>query len=121
MNKVAVGFGCAVVFATGNGLIPASAQEQQYVISTIAGGGRPPTLITPARGVDLELGGIHDITADKTGSVYTGVGNSVFKLDQNGIVTHFAGTPARGNLVVVPPGTTTSQFGRWRTRSGRSP
>ncbi len=79
------------------GLFPASAQQQQYVISTIPAA-QPPALSTPVRGTDLSLGPINYLTADEAGNVYYSFGNSVFKLDSNGLVTHCAGGASGDNL-----------------------
>ena len=71
------------------------AAGQQYTISTIAGGGSALPA-TPARGVDYPIGSVYDVATDSAGDVYFPVGSSIFKLDQNGIVTRIAGTGRQG-------------------------
>jgi uncharacterized protein (TIGR03437 family) len=98
--------------------VPAWAQ-QQYIISTIAGGG--PPLVTPARGLDLQIGAVYNIATDVAGNVYFPTANSVVELDQNGIVTRIAGTshqgysgdggPAVGAQLSQPSGVTVDSAG----------
>ena len=67
---------------------------QQYVISTVAGGG-PPSM--PASGVAGPIGTPQRVaTCDAAGSVYFTSFNSVFKLDQSGILTRVAGISKLG-------------------------
>jgi sugar lactone lactonase YvrE len=70
------------------------AQAQQYVISTYAGGPRPPGANTS--------GGAGSLATDTSGNLYF-AGNfssnpcvCVFKLDPNGVLTRIAGSPQRG-------------------------
>ncbi|HYI94023.1 MAG TPA: hypothetical protein VEX68_10805, partial [Bryobacteraceae bacterium] len=66
---------------------------QQYVISTVAGGG-PPSM--PASGVAGPIGTPQRVATDAAGSVYFTSLNSVFKLDQRGILTRVAGISKLG-------------------------
>ncbi len=68
--------------------------QQQYAISTIAGGG--PALVTPARALDLQIGSVYNIAADPAGNVYFPFAFCVVKLDHNGVVTRIAGTSHQG-------------------------
>src|ERR1700689_1020606 len=72
------------------GFTLATAGAQQYTISTIAGGGAP--VATPSPGVALWIGAVSNLATDPAGNVYFPTGNSILKLDQNGIVTSIAGT-----------------------------
>ena len=67
---------------------------QQYSISTIAGGGAPPTGV-PALGVPVPISG--GMAASAAGDVYFASGNAVLKVDTKGILTRFAGTGRYGN------------------------
>src|SRR6195256_4787294 len=71
----------------------ASAQGQQYVISTYAGGVPPPT---PAPGLNMAIGRVQSVVADAAGNTYFISLNCVFKLDQNGVVTRIAGNARAG-------------------------
>ena len=51
---------------------------------------------TPANGLDFPVGSVDNLAADPAGNLYFSVGNSVFKLDQNGIVNRIAGTSRAG-------------------------
>ena len=98
-----------------------TAHGQQYLISTIAGGGVAPLLKTPARGVDLPIGAVYNIATDAAGNAYFPSGHSIFKLDQNGIVTSVAGTshagysgdggPATNAQLIYPGGVTVDSTG----------
>lgn len=85
LNRLAL-----VLTVAAAGLFPASAQPQQYVISTL-GGGQRSTLSTPARGTDLWVGPVSYLALDPAGNLYFSYASAVFKLDSTGIVTHFAG------------------------------
>ena len=65
---------------------------QQYVISTNAGGGPPPTPIPGSKLAILPQG----LAADASGNVYFLSSNCVFKLDPNGIVSRVAGNSRPG-------------------------
>ena len=70
------------------------AQNQQYVISTYAGGGALPTRVP---GNSLPIGGSAlALTGDAAGNVYFTSMNSVFKLDPHGIATRIAGNGRQG-------------------------
>jgi hypothetical protein len=75
-------------------LAPAAAQ--QYTISTIAGGGGGAALATPSRGVNLFIGAVHTLATDAAGNLYFAAASSIYKLDQNGIVTRVAGASPSG-------------------------
>lgn len=62
---------------------------QQYTISTIAGGGVPPSGV-PALSVRLPVSGAFNFSA--SGDLYFSSGNSVMKVDAKGILTRVAGT-----------------------------
>jgi hypothetical protein len=72
---------------------------QQYVISTIAGGAPPPT---PAPAVSVSIGGPQGVAVDAAGNAYFTSSNSIFKLDQSGVLTRVAGNSRYG------------YSGRWR-------
>src|SRR5215813_982973 len=66
---------------------------QQYVISTFAGGGPPPS---PVPGRSTGIGLPSSVIADASGNIYfTGL-HCVFKLDRNGTQTLIAGTARSG-------------------------
>jgi sugar lactone lactonase YvrE len=73
--------------------IAVQGESQEYVISTIAGGGPPPT---PVPGVNMSLGFLQSVAADSMGNTYFVDSNCVFRLDQNGIVTRIAGNGQLG-------------------------
>src|SRR5262249_16929764 len=66
---------------------------QQYTISTFAGGGVPPSSV-PATSISLPITG--GVATDNAGSAYFISGNSVVKVDANGILTPCAGTGKLG-------------------------
>ena len=68
-------------------------QAQEYVISTFAGGAPPPT---PVLGVNMGIGSFQSVAADAVGNAYFIGSHSVFKLDQNGVVTRIAGNGRDG-------------------------
>lgn len=75
-------------------LTPCSfAFAQQYVISTIAGGGPP---YTPAVGVNVSIGQPLRVAADSSGNIYFSSSNSVFRLDAGGTLTLVAGNSKPG-------------------------
>jgi trimeric autotransporter adhesin len=76
-------------------LVSASAQPQQYVISTVAGGFLLPP--TPGPAVNATIGQPHAIARDPAGSVYFASLYSIFKIDPNGLLTHVAGTGRSGD------------------------
>jgi uncharacterized protein (TIGR03437 family) len=63
---------------------------QQYVLSTLAGGGAPPA--APAPGLSVPIRAPQGIAADAAGNVYFGNLDSVYKLDPHGILTRIAGS-----------------------------
>jgi sugar lactone lactonase YvrE len=66
---------------------------QQYVISTVAGGGALPT---PVSATAVPLSAIGGIATDSFGNVYFTGSNSVFKLDTSGMLTLVAGNARAG-------------------------
>jgi hypothetical protein len=68
--------------------ILATARAQEYVVSTFAVGGPPPT---PVLGVDMPIGSLQSVATDVLGNTYFVASHCVFKLDQNGVVTRIAG------------------------------
>jgi trimeric autotransporter adhesin len=71
-------------------LLNAVAAGQQYVISTFAGGGPPPS---PAPALSVSLGTIWGVATDSAGKVYLSSSdlNSVFRLDPSGQLVLIAG------------------------------
>jgi sugar lactone lactonase YvrE len=67
---------------------------QPYTISTIAGGGPPPSFV-PALGVSVPVAG--GIAANDAGDVYFSSIDSVLKVDAKGILTRLAGTGRHGS------------------------
>jgi sugar lactone lactonase YvrE len=72
--------------------LSAIAAGQQYVISTFAGGGPPPT---PTSAVKMAIAP-QGMAADASGNLFFISLNCVFRLDQNGIVTRVAGNSRTG-------------------------
>jgi uncharacterized protein (TIGR03437 family) len=70
----------------------ATVGAQQFVISTYAGGGPPPT---PVAALEMAIAPV-GMTADPSGNLYFISSNCVFKLDTNGIVTRIAGNARTG-------------------------
>jgi len=66
---------------------------QQYDISTIAGGGAIPTPV-PASSVRVPVSGA--LAINHAGELFFCSGNSVLKMDMNGILTRVAGTGQNG-------------------------
>src|SRR5690349_9855309 len=67
---------------------------QPYTISTIAGGGPPPSFV-PALAVSVPVTG--GIAANDAGDVYFSSIDSVVKVDAKGILTRLAGTGRHGS------------------------
>jgi sugar lactone lactonase YvrE len=67
---------------------------QQYLISTVAGGGGMP--ITPASALSVTLPPPGGVAVDASGNVYFSSGSFVFKLDTSGTLTTVAGTGKSG-------------------------
>ena len=82
MTKILISFALLTSIAAG----------QQYVISTYAGGGPPPTPIAAAKMAIAPLG----MAVDTSGNLFFISSNCVFKLDQNGIITRVAGNSRTG-------------------------
>ena len=68
-------------------------QAQQYIITTIAGGGPP---VTPTAAAGASIGDPPRVAADGSGNIYFGSVNSVFKVDRSGTLTRVAGTGRYG-------------------------
>ena len=71
----------------------APAQDQQYTISTYAGGAPPPT---PTLSADKAIGGAASLATDNAGNLYFVSFNCIFRLDHSGVITRVAG--------ISPPG-----------------
>jgi len=70
-----------------------SAQPQQYLISTVAGGASA-SQSTPPQKANSFIGGVENLAVDAAGNVYFGFANEILKLDQSGVITQFAGSGA---------------------------
>jgi len=81
-----VGLLTAALFST-------TAVPQQYVVSTVAGGGAPPE--TSVAGTAL-VGLASAIALDSSGNVYFAAENCVFKIDSAGEMTRIAGNGRPG-------------------------
>src|SRR5689334_18170924 len=88
MRSVCKAFGAIV-------LLSSVAAAQQYVISTYAGGVPLPT---PSPGVGAAIGTASSVATDAMGNVYFSSADlhSIFKLDQNGVLTRVAGNSRPG-------------------------
>ncbi len=71
----------------------ASAQPQQYLISTVAGGASA-SQTTPPQEANAFIGAVENLAVDAAGNVYFGFANEILKLDQSGTITQFAGSGA---------------------------
>jgi trimeric autotransporter adhesin len=80
-------------FASGFLLVATALSGQQYVISTIAGGGPLPS---PVSALSLPVGIPQGVATDKAGNFYFASLNCVFKVDQNGVMTRVAGNARAG-------------------------
>ena len=65
---------------------------QQYVISTYAGGAPLPT---PVAAVSVPVAGPTNVVVDAAGNSYFTSSNSIFKLDQNGVLTRMVAGNSR--------------------------
>ncbi len=76
-------------------LVAVEAWAEQYLITTVAGGGLPPT---PVRAVDVSLGLFTwAVTVDTSGNLYFTANNCVFRMDRLGVLTRVAGaSPEHG-------------------------
>ncbi len=79
--------------ASGFLLVATALSAQQYIISTIAGGGPLPS---PVGALSLPVGIPQGIATDKAGNSYFTSLNCVFKIDQNGVMTRVAGNARAG-------------------------
>lgn len=82
-----------IAMALGAILCASMLSAQQYTISTVVGGGPPPSSIS-ATSVRLPISG--GIAMGSPGNIYFSAGNSVMKVDVNGILTRVAGTGQYG-------------------------
>src|ERR1700690_3318249 len=64
---------------------------QQYLITTVAGGGRPPT---PAPAASTALPTVGPLAVGPDGSLCLAAANCVFKVDASGVLTRVAGRSA---------------------------
>jgi len=80
-------------FACGLLLFAGATVAQQYLISTIAGGGPP---LTPAAGLTVSIGPPSAVATDSAGNTYFLSLNCAFKLDQSGGLTRVAGNSRPG-------------------------
>jgi uncharacterized repeat protein (TIGR01451 family) len=85
--KKTLWFGMALLLACG------TLWAQQYVITTVAGGGQPPTGIAA---VTAQFSIPYQVATDTHGNVYFSAANCVFKVDGSGIVTRVAGSRRAG-------------------------
>jgi uncharacterized protein (TIGR03437 family) len=81
----------SLAIGLGTLLIGGTVWAQQYLITTLAGGGLPPT---PAPAVSTALGYTQSVATDADGNVYFTANNAVFKVDASGILTRVAGSSA---------------------------
>ena len=79
--------------ALGLLLVGGAAWAQQYLITTVAGGGLPPT---PIPALMASFPGPSAVAADGSGNIYFSSTNGVFKVDPAGVLTRVAGGPTRG-------------------------
>ncbi len=79
--------------ASGFLLVAGTLLGQQYVISTIAGGG---PLSSPVNALNLPLGTPQGVATDNAGNFYFTSLNCVFRVDQNGVMTRVAGNARAG-------------------------
>ena len=87
-------------------LVAVEAWAEQYLITTVAGGGLPPT---PVRAVDVSLGLFTwAVTVDTSGNLYFTANNCVFRMDRLGVLTRVAGASPGARL-----------FGGWRPSDKR--
>ncbi len=80
-------------FASGFLLVATALSGQQYIISTIAGGGPLPS---PVNALSLPVGTPQGVATDKAGNFYFTSLNCVFKVDQNSVMTRVAGNARAG-------------------------
>ncbi len=66
---------------------------QQYVITTVAGGGLPPT---PASATTASIPVPYAVTVDAAGNLYFTAANAVFKVAATGVLTRVAGSTRAG-------------------------
>ena len=78
------------VLLSANG---AAGWGQQYVISTIAGGGPPAT---PIAALDVSFNSPLSVAVDAAGNVYLSSLNCVFRIDPKGVLTRVAGNSRAG-------------------------
>jgi len=70
-----------------------AAHAQQYTISTFAGGTITPT---PATASNSSIGSPVGVAVDAAGNVFFASFDAVFKIDNKGVLTRYAGTVMRG-------------------------
>src|SRR5437868_14272139 len=83
-----------ITFALAALSVVSVTQAQQYVISTVAGGGLLPTSSFPA---SVAIARTAAVATDRQGNLYIGVEYGVLKLDSRGALTVAAGTGGNGD------------------------
>lgn len=66
---------------------------QQYLITTVAGGGSPPT---PAPAASTSIAFPQAVALDSSANLYFAAGNAVYKVDATGVLTRVAGSARPG-------------------------
>jgi len=82
-------------------------RAQLYTVSTFAGGAPPPT---PVAAVNASIGQPTGVAVDPAGNLYIMSDNCVFKVDQSGQMTRFAGTSRGGYLGDGGPATSAELY-----------
>jgi hypothetical protein len=75
-------------------LSAATISAQQYLVTTVAGGGLPPT---PAPALSVWLPSPSAVATDTVGNAYFIAGDCVYKLDGTGVLTRVAGSSRPGD------------------------
>ena len=83
------------LLAFGLLLSAATISAQQYLVTTVAGGGLPAS---PAPALSVWLPSVSGVAVDRLGNVYFGAGNCVYKVDGTGTLTRVAGSSRPGDF-----------------------
>jgi len=83
------------LLASGLLLSAATISAQQYLVTTVAGGGLPAS---PAPALSVWLPSVSGVAVDRLGNVYFGAGNCVYKVDGTGTLTRVAGSSRPGDF-----------------------